>query len=146
VVKAKQSGKPSNCDLISLPINHSHHLAICIKVQSGIELIDDLIVPIVLEAHHLGHLELITFGFDFVEDSVTLSSHPLPINPLGLHHGFLGIAIDKVVPICMKVRQKPQVQTLLIAFIHRITMIAIDDFLLGLLGIHLKHAVGVLNG
>jgi hypothetical protein len=57
VLKAKQAGKSSNCDLILPPISHPQKLmSIDIKVQSGVELIDDLIVLVVLKAHHLGHL------------------------------------------------------------------------------------------
>jgi hypothetical protein len=107
--KAKQASKPSDCDLISLFVNHPHKLlSIGIKVHSDVELTDDLIVRVVLEAHHLSHLKLITCGFDLIEDSVA-SSHPILINPLGLHHGFLHIKIDGAVPIRVKVRPKPWV-------------------------------------
>jgi hypothetical protein len=147
VLKAKQARKPSDRDLISLSISLPHELlSIGIKVQSGIELTDDLIVPVVLEAHNLSHLKFITHSFDLIEDGVTPSSHPIPINPLGLHHGFLHIEVDRAIPICVKVRPEPRVGTLLVAIIHRITTLLIDCFMLGFLWIFVRHAVGALNG
>jgi hypothetical protein len=69
VLKPKQLGKTSNSNLISLPICHSHKLmCINVRVESGIKLIDNLLVPIVLETHDLGQLQLITCCLDLVED------------------------------------------------------------------------------
>jgi hypothetical protein len=147
VIKAKQMGKLSNYDLIALPISHTQKLlSIGIKAQSGIELIDDLIVPVILKAHHLGHHKLITCGFDLIKDGVTPSSHPIPSHPLCLHHWFLRIEVNGAIPIRMKVRPKPRVRALFAALIHRITTVLIDYFLLGLLGVLVRHAVGALNG
>jgi hypothetical protein len=117
----------------------------CIKVKGGIELTDDLIIPVILEAHHLGHLKLTTCSLDFVEDKVTPSGHRIPVNPLGFHHGFLCVAIDGGVPIHMKMRPKARIGTLLVVLIHRITTKLIDGLLLGLLQILLRNAVGALN-
>jgi hypothetical protein len=76
VVKSKQASKVANYDLIHLSVSHPHNLLpIGIKVQGGVELTDDLIIPVVLEAHHLSHLVLITCSLDFVEDGVMPSSH-----------------------------------------------------------------------
>jgi hypothetical protein len=64
--------KSADCDLIHLTVSHPHKpLPIDINVQVGVELTDDLIITVVLEAHHLCHLELITCGLGFVKDGVT---------------------------------------------------------------------------
>jgi hypothetical protein len=56
VLKAKYPGKTVNHALIPLPRCHlQHFLPISIKVESSIELIDNFLIPIILEAHHLGH-------------------------------------------------------------------------------------------
>jgi hypothetical protein len=103
VLKAKQTGKLTDCDLILSLVHHPHELlSIDIKVESGIELIDDLIVPIILEAHHLCHLELITSGFDVVEVRVATGLHPLLVNPLGQYHRLLLVEINGPVPIRVK--------------------------------------------
>jgi hypothetical protein len=103
-----------------------------------IELTDDLIILVVLEAHHLGHLMFITCSLDFVEDGVTPSGHPIPVNPLGFHHVFLCIAIDGGVPTRMKMRPKAQIRTLQITLIHGSTTQPIDGLLLGILRIILR--------
>jgi hypothetical protein len=134
MLKTKQTCKIMDCDLTLPPVDHAHKLlCIGIKVKSGIELTDYLNVPVVLKAHHLGHLQLITSGFDLVEDSVTLSSHPLPIYPLGLHHGCLLVKVDGPVPIQVEIRPKTLVRALLATIIHRSAMGFIDCSLLGLL-------------
>jgi hypothetical protein len=93
--EAKKGGKLKNGDLIRPPIYHPYKpLTICNKVKSGIELVDNLFVPIILEAHHLSHLQLITSLFDEVEVVVAPGCYPLPINPLGLYHMLLLIKID----------------------------------------------------
>jgi hypothetical protein len=61
-------------------------LTISIEVESGEELIDDFLLPVILEAHHLGQLKLITSLLDGIEVLVPLGCHPFPIDPLGLHH------------------------------------------------------------
>jgi hypothetical protein len=61
-------------------------LRISIKIQNGVELADDFLVPTILEAHHLCHLKLITGGLDLVKIGVPPNSHPIPVHPLGLHH------------------------------------------------------------
>jgi hypothetical protein len=133
-------------DLTPLSISHPHKLLPSfIKVKGGIERTDDLIIQVVLEAHHLGHLNLITCSLDFVEDRVTPSGHLIPVNPLGFHHKFLCIAIDGCVPIRMKMRPKVRIRTLLAALIYGFTTQSIDDLLLHLLGILLRNAVGALN-
>jgi hypothetical protein len=100
VLEAKQMGKLTDCDLILSLVRHPHELlAISIKVEGGIELVDNLIVLIVLETHHVSHLELITSGFDAVEVGVATSLHPLPVYPLGLYHRLLLVEIDGPVPI-----------------------------------------------
>jgi hypothetical protein len=69
MLKPKKSSKTSNSDLISLPICHPHKLLrISVKVESGIKLADNLLVPIILETHDLGELQLITCCLDFIED------------------------------------------------------------------------------
>jgi hypothetical protein len=134
MLKTKQTCKIMDCDLTLPPVDHAHKLlCIGIKVKSGVELTDDLSVPVVLKAHHLGHLQLITSGFDLVEDSVTLSSHPLPIYPLGLHHGCLLVKVDGPVPIQVEIRPKTPVRALLATIIHRSAMGFLDCSLLGLL-------------
>jgi hypothetical protein len=67
VLEAKQAGKLTHGDLILTHVYHSNKLlTIRIKVKSGIELVDNLFVLIILEAHHLGHLQLITSYFDLI--------------------------------------------------------------------------------
>jgi hypothetical protein len=84
-----------HCDLILPPICHPHKLlTIRIKVKSRIELADNLFVPIIHEAHHLGHLQLITSCFDLIEVGVAPGFHPFPFDPLGFHHVFILVEID----------------------------------------------------
>jgi hypothetical protein len=100
VLKPKQSGKTSNSDLISPPICHPHKLlCISVKVESGIKLTDDFLIPIILETHHFGHLQLITSSFDLVEYGVSLSCHPILVDPLRFHYGFLFVEVNRMVPI-----------------------------------------------
>jgi hypothetical protein len=49
---------------------------------------------------------------------MTLSSHPLLINPLGLDCGLLLVEVDREVPIRMEVGPKPSVCALLAAIIY----------------------------
>jgi hypothetical protein len=68
VLKAKQTSKLTDSDLLLPPVGHPHKLlCIGIKVKSGIELTDDVIVPIVFEAHCLCHLNLITSCSDLLK-------------------------------------------------------------------------------
>jgi hypothetical protein len=93
VLKLKQSGKTSNVDLILLNIFHPHKLlCLSIKVESGIKLTNDFLVPIILEAQHLGHLQFITCGLDLIEHCMPPCCHPVPIYPLSLHHGRVNVA------------------------------------------------------
>jgi hypothetical protein len=43
---------------------------------------NDLFVPVILEAHHLSHLQLITSSFYLVEDGMPFVCHPIPVDPL----------------------------------------------------------------
>jgi hypothetical protein len=128
------------------PICHPNKpLSICIKVKSGIELPDNLFVPIILEAHHLSHLQLITSLFDEVEVLVALGCHPLPINPFGLYHRLLLVKIDQPVPIGVEERPKAPIGTLLAANIDWSFRSLIDCCLLGLLRVLEEHPIGVLH-
>jgi hypothetical protein len=56
VLKRKHPGKTMNRALILLSLSHPHHfLSVIIEVERSIELIDNFLIPIKLEAHHLGH-------------------------------------------------------------------------------------------
>jgi hypothetical protein len=56
-LEAKQGGKLKHGDLILSPICHPYKtLTIRIKVKSGIEIEDNIFVPIIIESHHLSHL------------------------------------------------------------------------------------------
>jgi hypothetical protein len=146
VLKLKQSGKASSSDLISLPICHPHKL-LCtsIKVESGIKLTDDFLVLIILEAHHLGHLQLITCGLDLIEYCMPLCCHPSPIYPLSLHHGRLLVEIDRLVPIQVEKRPKTRVAVLFVAIKDRIFTIFVDGGLLQFLGVAGGQVRGPLN-
>jgi hypothetical protein len=86
-------------------------LAISIKIESGVELAGDFLVLVILEAHHLSHLELITSFLDEIEVVIVMGSHPFPIDPLGLHHGFHLWNIDRLVPISVEETQKVLIST-----------------------------------
>jgi hypothetical protein len=59
VLQAEQGTKLKYGDLIASPICHPQNLLmISIKIESGIESADDLFVLVILEAHHLSHLQL----------------------------------------------------------------------------------------
>jgi hypothetical protein len=89
-----------NYDLVLLPVSHPHKLlSISIKVLSGIELANDILVSIILETHHLCHLQLIIGSLDLVEDGVPHSSHPILVHPFCLHHRFLLMEVNRAVPI-----------------------------------------------
>jgi hypothetical protein len=49
-------------------------------------LIDNLLVPIIFVAHHLGQFKSITSLLDGIEILVPSGCHPFLIDPLGLHH------------------------------------------------------------
>jgi hypothetical protein len=121
-------------------------LPISIKIQSGIELADDLLVLIILKTHHLRHLQLITCSLDLVEDGMPPTSHPIPIHPFCLYHRFLLVEVDGVVPIVVKKRPKKAIHGLLVPSIYRSFVVCIDCALLGLLGIFDGQVVGALNG
>jgi hypothetical protein len=87
VLKAEEVRKLPHGYLVLPPVSHPHELlGIDIKVESGIKLTDDFIVQVVLEVHHLCHLQEITSCLNVVEVGVVPSSHPIPIHPLGLDH------------------------------------------------------------
>jgi hypothetical protein len=95
VLKPKQTGKPSDSDLILLPYCHPHKLlSIYIKVQCGIELADDLFVLVIHKTHHLSHLQLIKSSFYLVEDGVPFVCHPILVDPLSFHHGLCFVEVD----------------------------------------------------
>jgi hypothetical protein len=145
ILKAKQLGKLWDCDLILSSICHPHKLmSIDMKVESGVELTDDLIVPIILEAHHLCHLELITSGFYAVEVGVVTGLHPLPVYPLDIYHMLLLVKVDGLVSIGVQIGPKPSIDALLAAVVHGSTTSFIDCLLLGLLGIFERHTIGPL--
>jgi hypothetical protein len=71
LLEAKQEGELMHCDLIPPPVDHPYKLlTIIIKVEVGVELVDNLIVLIILETHHLGHLQSIKSCFDLIEVGV----------------------------------------------------------------------------
>jgi hypothetical protein len=109
------------------------------------KLTDDFLVPIIIKAHHLGHHQLITCCFDMIEDLMPPCCHPVPFNPLDLHHGFLLVEIDRMVPIRMEERPKVGVMGLFAALIHRCFSIVIDCALLCLLGVAEGYVGGPLN-
>jgi hypothetical protein len=77
-------GKLTHCDLVlSLVYQPYNLLTIRNKVKSGIELTDNLFVPIILEAHHLGHLQLVTSCFDLIEVGVAPGYRPTGTNRRG---------------------------------------------------------------
>jgi hypothetical protein len=136
VLKPKYLGKTANHAFILLPHCHRHHLLSgSIKIESGIELIDDFLITIILKAHFLCHLKLITSGLDLVKDWVLLHDHPLPIHLLGWHHWSFLVKVDRVVPIRMEKRPKPRVHGLLAAFLHRSFTVGVDSVLLCPLGV-----------
>jgi hypothetical protein len=114
VLEAKEVGKLTHCDLVlSLVYQPYNLLTIRNKVKSGIELTDNLFVPIILEAHHLGHLQLVTSCLDLIEVGVAPGFHPFPINTFGLYHGLLLEDIDRSVLIGVEEGLKAPVGTLL---------------------------------
>jgi hypothetical protein len=64
-------------------------LTISMKIQSGVELVDDFLILVILVAHHLGQLQLLTCFLEEIELLVAPGGHPLPIDPLSLQTGFL---------------------------------------------------------
>jgi hypothetical protein len=90
VLQAEQSGKLQHGDLIPPSVSHSDKLmCINIEVEGGVELTNDLLVPVILVAHYICQLRLITSLLDGVEVFVPPGCHPFPIHPLGLHHRLL---------------------------------------------------------
>jgi hypothetical protein len=74
-------------DLIFLLVGHPNQpLPISVKVESGVKLTNDFIVPIILEAHHGGQLQVVTSLLYVIKVLVLLVLHPLPVDPFGLIH------------------------------------------------------------
>jgi hypothetical protein len=72
VLKPKHPSKLADDDLTPLPIDHPYQLLpISIKIQRGVELVDNFLVPIILEAHRLRHLQLITSSLDLIKDNAS---------------------------------------------------------------------------
>jgi hypothetical protein len=135
-----------NSDRTPLPICHPKQLLpISIKIQCGIELVDDFLILAIVEAHHLCHLQLVTSSHDFVKGCVPPSSYPILVHPLGLHHWPHLMEIDRTVPIRLEKRPKLRIMGLLATFIHRGFTIVIDCARLCLLGISDGHVGGPLN-
>jgi hypothetical protein len=87
MLNSKQTSKRTDWDLILLSVSHPHKLLpIDIKEKGGIKVIYDLIILVLLGAHHFYHLTLITRSLDLVEDGVTSNSNPIPVDPLGLRN------------------------------------------------------------
>jgi hypothetical protein len=131
VLKPKHPGKPVDSALILLHVCYPHQLLpISIKIQSSIKLTGDFHVPIILEAHHLRHLQLMTCGLDLIKHIVLLRGHPFPIYNLSLHHGCLLAKVNGMILVRVKERAIVVIRGLLAAFIHGSFTVLIDCALL----------------
>jgi hypothetical protein len=77
---SKLDGEPS---AIGHPSNEPLFL---VKEESGVELCDDLLVPIVVELQQISDAMKITSFYNFVEMHILLLSHAINVNPLMLDH------------------------------------------------------------
>jgi hypothetical protein len=102
-LKVKVLGKHLDRGGVPHPISHPlNHIRATRKVQGGVELHDDLIVPWIVESHNLIDLVVLTGCNDLVEQWVVLVPDVGPVDALHRNHQSLLGQDHGVVPICIK--------------------------------------------
>jgi hypothetical protein len=88
---------------------------------------------------------MITYLHDVIKVLVPSGCHPLPIDPLGLHHWLPLRDVHRPIPIGVEVRQEISIGAHPPTCVHWILMILGDGSELGLLGVLDEHLVGSLH-
>jgi hypothetical protein len=127
------------CDKSHLKLVPPSHLylllAVLVKEKCGVELAEDLIVPIVLEFHHLGELQSITGISNMIKILVAAVLHPLPVDPLGFNNWLVLGELHREVPVHVEQSPKPRVPTHLPTFVDRCLTSCVEGGEVSLLGV-----------
>jgi hypothetical protein len=99
----KNLSKLSKIDVKPSTISHTHEDPLfLVKEESGVELSDDLLVPIVAELQQVSDAMKVTSLYNFVEVNVLLVPHVINMHPLMFDHGRCLLVEHGAVTILMK--------------------------------------------
>jgi hypothetical protein len=101
-------------DVEPLAIGHPHEDPLFLKVESGVELWDYLLVPIVPKLHDLGDAMKVTSLNDPVEGGILLLPH---IDPLHLDNRLGFLKKHSAISIVMKKSSKPLISALFLELV-----------------------------
>ena len=93
-----------------------HSVVVGVEVVRGMELVEDLHIPIVLKAHEIPQPHLLASINDFVEDWILEICHVVPINPLHLNDlDVFGMAKNRAIEVLVELAVEPWIKSIILS-------------------------------
>jgi hypothetical protein len=117
-------------------INRVWHLGWAVDIKCWIELSNDLLIPITVEAHDLCAIHPSTSIFDFPYHQQVNFKQVIPVNGFHLGGGMRLAKDHWCILICMKIHPKADISLLLFAILRWIIISQRIEIMLALCAIH----------